>query len=316
MKHLLRLRWHVVAALILSPCLKAAPVDFTTGLITGAHVNTRSSGGVQSQGIEIEYPVWDWILDKDYTHRVVEYNGNERDESYVGLGPTRDYGFASGTATALGDIEVGAANPIRTMGGMIGVSRYNFRIKNNLDEPIAYLFEFYIHRGLLEVNGIRSDHTLHARVEAMIDYVLLSPAGPFGGHYDETSGRLFNYYADVGFDSRLTHSDNANVTLFEKNDFTLRYSVDPYRGQLWLPEIPARGEITVFYDMYAHLNVQRPEVGGYAMLGDPMDLTGGPGIRLVPGASSVPEPGSMLLMGAGLIAVSALRKKYCRLPSR
>ncbi len=142
MKHLLRLRWHVVAAVILSPCLKAAPVDFTTGLITGAHVNTRSSGGVQSQGIEIEYPVWDWILDKDYTHRVVEYNGNERDESYVGLGPTRDYGFASGTATALGDIEVGTANPIRTMGGMIGVSGTTSESRTTLTSPLPISSSF------------------------------------------------------------------------------------------------------------------------------------------------------------------------------
>src|SRR4029450_1704397 len=33
------------------------------------------------------------------------------------------------------------------MGAVIAASRYNFRIKNNLDEPISYLFEFYIHRG-------------------------------------------------------------------------------------------------------------------------------------------------------------------------
>src|SRR5262249_8533335 len=115
-------------------------------------------------------------------------------------------------------------------------------------------------------------------------------------------------------DSTLTHSDNANVTLFERNDFNLRYVVDPYQGRLWLPVIPAHGEITVYYDMYAHLNVERPEVGGYAMLGDPMDLTGGPGVRLTEGASQVPEPGSMLLWGTGLIAACAFRRKLgaCR----
>lgn len=309
MKTLLKIRWLLIASPAFAFTVGASPIDITTGLITGAHVNTRSSGGVQSQGIEIEYPVWEWIEDKDYTHRVVGYNNNEKDESYVGLGSVREAGFASAEATGLGDLEVGAANGIRTTGGVIAASRYNFRIKNNLDEPISYLFEFYIHRGLLEVNGIRSDHTLHARVGATIDYVLLSPAGPFGGHYDETSGNLFDYYADIGFDNRISHSSNASVTLLQRDDFTLRYATDPYRGKLWLPDIPAHGELTLFYDMYAHLNVQRFEVGGYAMLGDPNDLTGGPGIRLTQLDANVPEPGSMLLLGAGLAATGMLRRR-------
>jgi hypothetical protein len=306
MKWLLPRNGLVIIATLLSAGLHAAPIDITHGMITGALLATRSVD--QSQGIPIEFPVWDWILDKSYTHRVVGYRGDEKDQSYVGLGPTRDYGFASAAVTGLGALEVGVANPIREAGGGVAVSRYNFRIKNNLDEPIAYLFEFFIERGLLEINGIRSDHTAHARVEAMIDYALLTPAGPFGGHYDETTGRLFSYYADIGFDNWLTHSDNATVTLFEKNDFTLRYSIDPYQGRLRLPEIPAHGEITVFYDMYSHLNIQRFEVGGYAMLGDPTDLTGGPGIRLAQQASQVPEPATMLLFGGGLVAIAALQR--------
>lgn len=305
MKDLSRLGRLALCAAASTFGLMAAPVDFTYGLITGAHLNTRAVSA--EQGIHIDYPVWDWIQNKQYTYRVVNYNNTDKDESYVGLGPTRDHGFANATATALGDIEVGVDNSIRTTGGGIAVSRYNFKIKNNLDEPIAYLFEFYIRRGFLEVDGIRSDHTAHARVEASIDYVLLSPAGPFGGHYDETSGNLFNYWADIGFDNRLSHSNNANVTLLERNDFKLSYIIDPYSGKLWLPEIPAHGEITVYYDMYSHFNVQRFEVGGRAMLGDPLDLTGGPGIRLTPDVSQVPEPRTMLLWSTGFLAIAAGR---------
>jgi hypothetical protein len=308
MEHLSLLRRLVTPTIALTIGLHAAQVEITNGLITGAHFNTRL--GLQEDGIHIDYPVWDWIQNKEYTYRVVGYSHTDKDESYVGLGPTREYGFANGTATGLGDVEVGVDNSMRLTGGGIAVSRYNFRIKNNLDEPIAYLFEFYIRRGLLEVDGIRSDHTLHARVEASIDYTLLTPAGPFGGHYDETSGNLFNYFADIGFDSRMTHSSNANVTLLQKDDFKLSYLVDPYHGKLWLPDIPAHGELTVYYDMYSHLNVQRFEIGGRAMLGDPNDLSRGPGIRLTQ-ASETPEPSTIVLLASGCLSIG-LRKAICR----
>jgi len=55
--------------------------------------------------------------------------------------------------------------------------------------------------------------------------------------------------------------------------------------------------------------MQCAKVGGYAMLGDPTDLTGGPGIRLIQQASQVPEPATMLLFGAGLVAIAALPRK-------
>ena len=179
---------------------------------------------MQSQGIEIEYPVWEWILDKKYTHRVVEYSGNEREESYVGLGPTRSTASLQEQRPRLAISKWAQPMPFERRGGMIGVSRYNFRIKNNLDEPIAYLFEFYIHRGLLEVNGIRSDHTLHAGVETMIEDVLLSARWPVWRalRRDQRSA-VYLLRRCPGFDSKLTHSDNANVTLIERNDFTLKY---------------------------------------------------------------------------------------------
>lgn len=122
-----------------------------------------------------------------------------------------------------------------------------------------------------------------------------------GPEYDGLKGRLRDL---------LSRSEQSG-SLIDKNDFALRYLIDPYRGRLWLPEIPARGEITVYYDMYSHLNIQRFEVGGRAMLGDPTDLSGGPGIRLTrqqDGASEVPEPATMVLFGGGLVVIGALRR--------
>jgi hypothetical protein len=105
---------------------------------------------------------------------------------------------------------------------------------------------------------------------------------------------MFRYFADIGFDSQVAHSSNASVTVLERNDSNLRCVIDPYQGSRWLPEIPARG-------------------GGSAMLGDPTDLVGGPGSRLVPAAASaVPEPGTILLLGAGLAGLGALGRSRRR----
>ena len=66
---------------------------------------------------------------------------------------------------------------------------------------------------------------------------------------------------------------------------------------------------SLFYDMYAHLNIQRFEMGGRAMLGDPFDLTGGAGIRLTQQSAQVPEPSTLFLLGGGLVAVGSVRRR-------
>jgi len=54
------------------------------------------------------------------------------------------------------------------------------------------------------LRGIRDGDTAHLRTGGFLDYRLLSPSGPFGGTYDETTGRLYEYYADIDFDDRMT----------------------------------------------------------------------------------------------------------------
>ena len=68
--------------------------------------------------------------------------------------------------------------------------------------------------------------------------------------------------------------------------------------------------MTVYYDMYAHLEVLRPELGGTVRLGDPGSLIPVGGGGLFPReASEAPEPATFTLIGVGLLVVFALRRK-------
>jgi hypothetical protein len=52
---------------------------------------------------------------------------------------------------------------------------------------------------------------IHSRVEATIAYVLLSPSGPFGGTFEETSGQLFKFFVDIDDGQVLTRTSNTTV---------------------------------------------------------------------------------------------------------
>ena len=73
----------------------------------------------------------------------------------------------------------------------------------------------------------RSDHTARARIEAIIDYVLLTPNG---GTCDETTGNLLHYFAGIEFDDSLAHSGKSVITLKQRDTFNLVYGTEKLKG--------------------------------------------------------------------------------------
>ena len=55
-----------------------------------------------------------------------------------------------------------------------------------------------IEPGELTIEGtLKPNDNAHARAGAFADFRLLTPNG---GNYDESTGRLFDYFADIAFD--------------------------------------------------------------------------------------------------------------------
>jgi len=221
----------------------------------------------------------------------------------------RQLGFASAVSTGKGALEVGAENGLRFPGAHIAFSRYYTTIKNNTDQEVEFDFPFVIEPGELTLLGVRDGDTAHLRVGGFIDFRLLSPAGPFGGTYDESTGRLFDYFAEIDFDDS-PNAANLLMVLLVKQSTERSFATAGYNGHLSLPTIPAFGELTVYYDMYAHMNVLDSEVGGKVRLGDPTDLIGGTGVGLIQrqALSDTPEPGTLVLFAAGITGILAFRR--------
>ena len=295
------------ALAIIAVDLAAAPIDFTFGIASGVLYVPFHQGETLRDGLEITTPFPDYVQNKSYSAQIVGPGSNERNEAFVALAGDRNRGFGSALTGADGTMEVGVFNEIRDRSYWAAISRSYMTIKNNTDEEIDFDFFYEIEAGELAVRGIRSDHTARARIEATIDYVLLTPNG---GTYDETTGNLLHYFAGIEFDNFLTHSSNAIVTLKQRDTFNLVYGTEKLKGNFPLPTIPAYGQLTYYYDLFSTLNVQRFEIGGHARIGDPTDLVGGGSFRLVQASdAAVPEPSTMLLVSAGFIAALARHRK-------
>jgi hypothetical protein len=252
---------------------------------------------------------------RPYTAQIVPTGSDETNESFVAIAGDRQLGFASALSTGAGALEVGAENGLRFNGFHTAFSRWFMTIKNNTDGDIGFDYFFHILPGEVTLLGGRDDDlkTAHLRAEAFIDFLLLSPKEDDPGTFDETKGRLFDYFLDFDDFNKTsdfqTHSPNASV-LCVNTTLTNRCTSLALDGRVALPTIPGRGELTVFYDMFAHMNVIKNEKGAIVMLGDPTDLVGGTPGRLVQrSVTAVAEPGTVVLFAAGLAGVLGRRAR-------
>lgn len=299
-------RWILFLYFLVTGNIVAAPIDITTGIVTGAAVYLLRQD--YKDGAEITtLPVWTFLENKTYGAQLVTPGSSEKNESFAAVEGNRQLGFASSVSTGAAALEVGVENNVRSRGSHISFARYYTILKNNTDQEINLDFHFVVEPGELTITGIRDGDTAHLRAGGFIDYSLLRPSGPFGGTYDETKGRLYDYYADIGFDDRITGS-KLTASFFRNEESLLSLSTERLAAKVSLPTIPGRGELTVYYDMFAHMNVLDFEVGGLVKLGDPTDLVGGAGGRFVERTvTAIPEPAMSVLTVVALLGMAMLR---------
>ncbi|HYP08138.1 MAG TPA: hypothetical protein VER03_18035 [Bryobacteraceae bacterium] len=281
-----------------SAAISIPAVEFTTGVATGAIRMDRAS--TQKVG-DIEFPIWDFIDDNDYTFQQVDTGSDSPvSTAYLQVTSTKNTGFNSAYANGKPILEVGSQD--RTIGyGINGaLARYMTRIKNNSDDDIDGLgFQFVIPDGKVEIEGTRFENrdTARARVGASIEYLLRTPDQ---GTYVDSTGVLFNMYVDITNEGRRGKLEsNFDVKNFVTSR-SLLYLIPSYEGFVYLPKIPAYGELTFYYDMYSYFRNYDENVG-LALLGDPAGLVYNPrGLVL---SSPVPEPSAIWPLALLAIAV-------------
>lgn len=331
------LRYLSLAALALSTTSAIAvpiPVFETqTGIASGAlSVVGRQERRDGTLGADLFFGVDQYLADKQYSSQIVTAGGQNKDESYIQFSPVdRSRGFVSALATG-NNLEVGSE--VRT-GGLNdfgwAVARSNLFISNRVDGQTldALDFQFSIPGGSIALTDFqqRWRTTSLARVRATIDYVLLSPSGPFGGTFEETRGNLFDFQVEMQGLSPQSPQDK-KVSLLDtrfggRRDFpvagsSLVYNIEGFSDSVHLPAIPPFGQLFVYYDMYSFVQTDVEGLGS-AFLGDPTNLVDNGSYALVVGESTpgtpgnpVSEPSGLALLGIGLIGLLNFRKRRSR----
>ena len=286
-----------------------APIDFTTGIKTGVYLSAGLNSPQEwTAGMAFDFPVADFLLNKTYSAQMVPTGSTNEDESFVDFDGEREAGFSSALADGRGALEVGVERNRYSIGLNAAVSRWYTTIKNNTDEEIGFDFYFVIPASLVEITGVITPYmAASARVEATIDYFLRTPDA---GTYVETSDQIFRYYFALINDAlphgRIEKTDNVTATNLSAG-FRHSYELAKFTGVAELPMIPGRGELTIYYDMYAQF-YNGSEHLGKAFLGDPIQLIGDEGGSLVPrSVSAVPEPATGLLCCVAILGASVAR---------
>jgi hypothetical protein len=131
---------------------------------------------------------------------------------------------------------------------------------------------------------------------------------------------------------RIAYDSQRDVTTIEGDGLVTRViypgpksikggiKAEPFTKTQDFGNIPSGGTLRIVYQVFASGSVATGETAFEALIGDPAQLAGGSAI-LRPTASSVPEPGTSVLMAAGLVVLlSSIRSKHAsslaRNPSR
>ena len=181
----------------------------------------------------------------------------------------------------------------------------------------TYMYTFNISGGVLAI----ADYLLMSPLNAAYDISILLDNVVIWHSAAVLSGTKLNY--------SLTTDGTVLTHHFFKNDqympgpgapnydyypqWSFGYTFDPYSGSLNLGQYSLGQSFTLSYVMDVSAFGVGAETGALAAFGDPFSLSGGmSGSIQGGGPSPVAEPGTLLLLGTGLIYLAGIGKRHVR----
>ncbi len=172
---------------------------------------------------------------------------------------------------------------------------------NNTSSAVSFTYDFFINGPSVEVVDYAGiDQTSGLRAEAYAG-VFMSTTG---GVYDSMalSAQLFGGRVDHDF-----YSYGSTARYFE-DGLGFGYRLDDFAGSF--SGVLAAGEtVTIDTEMYASIFGPGWELGAKASVGDPNNLSIGPGFSGSFNVSAVPVPAAVWLFGSGLIGLIGIARR-------